>query len=154
MTYGESGPGNPPEPTEPTPAPIPPAAPATPSPMSKLGTGEMIIALGALVIAVLVDLIGNVFLDEWGVSFVILAFAYFALALIFLHHFRDQDSFAPYDKLLVFTGYATGVFGVREVLDVLDSGFPEEAIDVLLELAVIGGCALMAAGSYMFSKSR
>ncbi|MEX2651406.1 MAG: hypothetical protein WD473_03030, partial [Acidimicrobiia bacterium] len=82
MTYGDSGPGNPPEPTEPTPAPILPAAPATPSPMSKLGTGEMIIALGALVIAVLVDLIGNVFLDEWGVSFVILAFAYFALALI------------------------------------------------------------------------
>ncbi|HLF42927.1 MAG TPA: hypothetical protein VJA46_05275 [Acidimicrobiia bacterium] len=153
MTYGDSGPGNPPEPSEPTPAASPPAPPAAPSPVSKLSTGEMIIALGALVIAGLVDLIGNVLLDEWGVSFVILAFAYLALALIFLHHFRDQDTFAPYDKLLVFTGYATGVFGVREVLDVLDSGFPDEAIGALFELAVIVGCGLMAAGAYLFSKS-
>ncbi len=153
MTYGDSGPGTPPEPSEPTPAVTPPATPAAPSPLSNLGTGELIIALGALIIAVLVDLIANVLLDEWGVSYVILGFAYLALALIFLHHFRGKDIFAPYDKLLVFTGYATGVFGVRELLDVLDSGFPEEALGVLFELAVIGGCALMAFGAYMFSKS-
>jgi hypothetical protein len=153
MTYGDSGPGIPPEANEPGPAAAPQPAPAAASPMSNLGTGEMLIALGALVIAVLVDLIGNVLLDEWSVSFIILAFAYLALALLFLHHFRSKDSFAPYDKLLVFTGYATGVFGVREILDVLDSGFPEDAIDVLFELAVIGGCALMAFGAYMFSNS-
>ncbi len=153
MTYGDSGPGNPPEPIEPTPAVTPAAAPAAPSPLSKLGTGEMMIALGALVIAVLVDLIANVLLDEWGVSFVILGFAYLALALIFFHHFRGKDSFAPYDKLVVFSGYAAGVFGVRELLDVVDSGFPEEALGVLFELAVIGGCALMALGAYMFSQS-
>lgn len=153
MTYGDSGPGNPPEANEPGSAATPQPAPAAASPMSNLGTGEMLIALGALVIAVLVDLIGNVLLDEWGVNYVILALAYLALALLFLHHFRSKDSFAPYDKLLVFTGYATGVFGVREILDVLDSGFPEDAIDVLFELAVIGGCALMAFGAYMFSKS-
>lgn len=153
MTFGDSGPGHPPEPSEPIPASTPPAASATPSPMSKLGVGEQIIALGALVIAVLVDLIGNVLLDEWGVNFIILAFAYLALALIFLHHFRSKDTFAPYDRLLVFTGYATGVFGVREVLDVLDTGFPEEALGVLFELAVIVGCGLMAFGAYSFSKS-
>jgi hypothetical protein len=153
MTYGDSGPGIPPEANEPGPAAAPQPAPAAASPMSNLGTGEMLIALGALVIAVLVDLIGDVLLDEWGVSSVILAFAYLALVLLFLHHFRGKDSFAPYDKLLVFTGYATGVFGVREILSVLDSGFPEDAIDVLFELAVIGGCALMAFGAYLFSKS-
>lgn len=157
MTFGDSGPGNSPEPSEPVPAATPPpaapAAPAAASPMSNLGTGEMIIVLGALVIAVLVDLIGNVLLDEWGVNFIILAFAYFALALIFLHHYRGKESFAPYDRLLVFTGYAAGVFGVREVLDVFDSGFPEDALGVLFELAVIAGCGLMAAGAYMFSKA-
>ena len=116
--------------------------------MSSLGTGEMLIASGALVIAVLVDLIANVLLDEWGVNYVLLGLAYSALALLFLHNFRGKDSFAPYDKLLVFTGYATGVFGVREILEVFDSGIPEDAIDVLFELAVIGACALMAFGAY------
>lgn len=151
MTYGDSG--NPPEPSEPIPAPTSPAAPAAPSPMSKLGTGEQVMALGALIIAVLVDLIGNVLLDELGVSSVILALAYLALALIFIHNFRGKDTFAPHSKLLVFTGYATGVFGVREVLDVFDIGLPEDALGVLFELAVIVGCGLMAYGAYLVSKS-
>jgi hypothetical protein len=166
MTYGDSGPGNLPEPTEPTPGATPPAetppaetppaapaVPAAPSPMSKLRVGEQIIALGALIIAVLVDLIGNVLLDEWSVSFIILAFAYLALALIFIHNFRGRETFAPHSKLLVFTGYATGVFGVREVLDIFDIGFPEEASGVFFELAVIVGCGLMAYGAYLYSKS-
>ena len=158
MTYGDSGPGASPEPFEPTPPAIPPAtpppeAPATPSPTSKLSVGEQIIAVGALILAVLVDFIGDVLLDEWGVSYVILGLAFLALALIWLHNFRGKDTFAPHSKLLVFTGYAAGVFGVREVLAVVDGGLPEDAIDVFFQLAVIVGCGLMAYGAYLYSKS-
>lgn len=120
---------------------------------AKLGFAEQMIALGALIIVVFVDLVGNVLLDDYGIGTPLLwGTALAAIAVMWLHRFAGSTWFGSYDKVVMFLGFAGGVLGIRELLFGIDVGLPDD-LGVLFAIGAYVGAGLMAYGAFLLTRS-
>jgi hypothetical protein len=144
---------------EPSDAEVPPdsADPAEQSAADRiratLGLGEQMVALGALIIVVFVDLVGNVLLDDYNIGTPLLwGTALAAIAVMWLHRFAGSTWFGSYDKVIIFLGFAGGVLGIRELLFGIDGGLPDD-LGVLFGIGAYVGAGLMAYGAFLIARS-
>ena len=119
--------------------------------IDKLGPAEQLIGLGALLILV-VDLLGDVILDEYGVSSASWIAAVAAIAMLWARRLRGKDFPISYPWLLTVAGFGGGIAGARDLLTDIESGFLD-GLAIVFALALYVGAALMAWGAYRLSKS-
>jgi hypothetical protein len=119
--------------------------------IDKLGPAEQLIGLGA-VLMLLVDLLGDVILDEYGVSSASWIAAVAAVAMLWSRRIRSNNFPVSYKWLLTVAGFGGGIAGARDLLTDVESGFLE-GIGIVFALVLYAGAALMALGAYRLSKS-
>lgn len=111
------------------------------------GPGEPLIALGAILLVV-VDVLGDIILDEWSVGSVSLTAAWLALGAVIMFRFRSAWLPVSYPLLLVIVGIIAGLHGVRDVIWGLESNlFDYDTGDIIFELLVWAGGILMGVGA-------
>jgi hypothetical protein len=111
------------------------------------GPGEQLIALGA-VLLVFVDIVGDLILDEWGVSFIQLVPAWFVIAAVVLHRFQNSPLPVKYGLLIAVLGLIAGFVQVREVLgDLENSLFDRDSSSIIFALISWAGGILMLVGA-------
>ena len=119
--------------------------------IDKLGPAEQLIGLGAVLI-LLVDLLGDIILDEYGISSASWIAAVAAVAMLWSRRFRGNDFPVSYKWLLTAVGFGGGIAGARDLLTDVESGFLE-GIGIVFALILYAGAALMAWGAYRLSKT-
>ena len=138
---GDAGEANPPESKEPE------ATAAISGAIDKLGPAEQLIGLGAVVV-LLVDILGDVILDEYGVSSAVWIAAVAAVAMLWARRLRGKEFPVSYSWLLAVVGFGGGIAGVRDLLTDVESSGALEGISIVFALALYAGAALMALGAY------
>jgi hypothetical protein len=119
--------------------------------IDKLSPAEQLIGLGAVLI-LLVDLLGDVILDEYGVSAASWIAAVAAIAMLWARRIRGKDFPVSYPWLLTVAGFGGGIAGARDLLTDVESGFLE-GIGIVFALLLYAGATLMAWGAYRLSKN-
>jgi len=118
--------------------------------IDKLGPAEQLIGLGAVLI-LLVDLLGDVILDEYGISSASWIAAVAAVAMLWARRLRSKEFPISYPWLLTVAGFGGGIAGARDLLTDVESGYLE-GIGIVFALVLYAGAALMALGAYRLSK--
>lgn len=118
--------------------------------IDKLGPAEQLIGLGAVLI-LLVDLLGDIILDEYGISSASWIAAVAAVAMLWARRLRSKDFPISYPWLLTVIGFGGGIAGARDLLTDIESGYLE-GLSIVFALVPYAGAALMAWGAYRLSK--
>lgn len=118
--------------------------------IDKLGPAEQLIGLGAILI-LLVDLLGDIILDEYGISSAVWIAAVVAVAMLWAKRLRGKEFPISYSWLLTVVGFGGGIAGARDLLTDVESGYLE-GIGIVFALVLYAGAALMAWGAYRLSK--
>lgn len=118
--------------------------------IDKLGPAEQLIGLGAVLI-LLVDLLGDIILDEYGISSASWIAAVAAVAMLWARRLRSKDFPISYPWLLTVVGFGGGIAGARDLLTDIESGYLE-GLSIVFALVLYAGAALMAWGAYRLSK--
>jgi len=118
--------------------------------IDKLGPAERLIGLGA-VLVLLVDLLGDIILDEYGISSASWMAAVAAVAILWARRLRSKDFPISYPWLLTVVGFGGGIAGARDLLTDIESGYLE-GISIVFALVLYAGAALMAVGAYRLSR--
>ena len=139
----ETGAAKPPEESE--------VAAAISGAIDKRGPAEQLIGLGAVLI-LLVDILGDVILDDYGVSSAVWIAAVAAVAMLWARRLRGQEFPISYPWLLKVVGFGGGIAGVRDLLTDIESGVLD-GIAIVFALALYAGAALMALGAYRLPRS-
>lgn len=112
--------------------------------MAKLGAGERLLLLGAVLVVggyLLFDLI----IRDYSFSFVELLMA---IGVVWIHHQRSNGSWpVPYLLVLKVLGYTAGIFGAIELVSDLRHGHLGEPAAVLGGLVLYAGAGLMLWGA-------
>ncbi|MDX1450745.1 MAG: hypothetical protein R3246_16975 [Acidimicrobiia bacterium] len=111
-----------------------------------LNASERMIAFGALVLVIGVYLIGDVAMDEWGVSNLTLAASVGALALMYMVKTKGRSYPLPYNFALKVMAYVIGLLGVTEVLWFIEGG-RAEGMEIVFALAYFVGVIAMVMGA-------
>lgn len=119
--------------------------------IDKLGPAEQLIGLGAVMI-LLVDLLGDIILDEYGMSSATWIAAVAAVAMLWARRLRSKEFPISYPWLLSVVGFGGGVAGARDLLTDVESGYLE-GLTIVFALVVYAGAALMAVGAYRLSRT-
>lgn len=119
--------------------------------IDKLGPAEQLIGLGAVLI-LLVDLLGDIVLDEYGVSSATWIAAVAAVAMLWARRLKSKEFPVSYPWLLTVVGFGGGIAGARDLLTDVESGYLE-GLTIVFALALYAGAALMALGAYRFSRT-
>jgi hypothetical protein len=130
------------------------SAPATAasSPLAKLSSTEQLMGLGALLIIVIADIIGNIFVDEYSISRVTWIVAVAAVAAIWVHGMAGRDLPVAYRPTLVILGYGSLLLGVREFLSDVESDVLGGS-NVIFAIATYVGAVLLGYGAYRLGRS-
>jgi hypothetical protein len=119
--------------------------------IDKLGPAEQLIGLGAVLI-LLVDLLGDIILDEYGVSSAAWIAAVAAVAMLWARRLKSKEFPISYPWLLSVVGFGGGIAGARDLLTDVESGYLD-GLTIVFALALYAGAALMALGAYRLSKT-
>ena len=119
--------------------------------IDKLGPAEQLIGLGA-VLVLLVDIVGDIILDEYGMSSAVWIAAVAALALLWTRRLRGKELPVSYSWLLAVAGFGGGIAGARDLLTDVESGFLD-GIAIVFALVLYAGAALMAVGAFRLPRS-
>lgn len=117
--------------------------------LSKLsGPGEPLIALGA-VLMVFVDIVGDVFMEDYSIPYMVLTPALLLVLAILGNRFLGVGMPVPYGTLLALLALIGGVTMVRELIDdihysVLDNG----GATVFFALVAYAAGALLLVGTW------
>ena len=128
------------------------AAAAISGAIDKLGPAEQLIGLGAVVI-LLVDLLGDIILDEYALSSATWIAAVAAVAMLWAHRLRNKEFPVSYPWLLAVAGFGGGIAGARDLLTDVESGYLV-GLAILFALVTYAGAALMAVGAYRLSRTK
>jgi hypothetical protein len=120
--------------------------------IDKLGPAEQLIGLGAILI-LLVDLLGDIILDEYFISSAVWIAAVVAVAMLWAKRLRGKEFPISYSWLLTVVGFGGGIAGVRGLLDDIESSGYLEGVTIVFALILYAGAALMAWGAYRLSKT-
>jgi len=111
------------------------------------GPGEQFIALGAVLI-IFVDVFADIILDEWGVSYFELVPAWFVVAGVILHRFRNEGLPIADPLLLVTLGFIAGFVEVHDIITQLRNDiFDRDGQDIIYEIIAWVGGILMLVGA-------
>ncbi len=144
MTTDDTGAAREPEETAP--------AAAASSPLRKLSSTEQLMGLGALLIIVIADLIGNIFVDEYSISRVTWILAVAVVAAIWAHGMAGRNVPVAYRPTLVILGYGSLLLGVREFLSDIESDVLGGS-NVIFAIATYVGAVLLGYGAYRLGRS-
>lgn len=122
------------------------------APLAGIPAVEQLMGLGAILIIVVTDFIGDILLDEYGVGKVTWLVAVAVVAAVWMHRLRGAQTPVPYRWTLIVLGYGGLVLGIREFLtdletDILDGG------SIIFALAAYAGAVLLGVGAYRLSRS-
>lgn len=111
-----------------------------------LDGNEKMIAFGALILLIVVYLIGDVIMDEWGIGQLTWSASLGALALMYMVKTKGQSVPVPYAFSLKVLSYLVGAIGVRELIWLIEGGRVDD-LEVLFELAYFAGVISMVMGA-------
>lgn len=111
-----------------------------------LDGNEKMIALGSLILLVVVYLIGDVALDEWGLDIVTWSAAVGVLALMYTVKTKSRSVPIPYSFSLKVLSYLVGAIAASEVLWFIEGGRADGA-EILFALAYFVGVIAMVMGA-------
>lgn len=117
---------------------------------ASLDNNEKMIALGALILLIVVYLIGDVALDEWGLDIVTWSASVGALALMYTVKMKSRSVPIPYNFSLKVMSYLVGALVVRDVLWFIEGGRADGA-EILFVLAYYVGAIAMVIGARALS---
>ncbi|MEE8330524.1 MAG: hypothetical protein V3R84_02035 [Acidimicrobiia bacterium] len=120
--------------------------------LGDLVVGEQLMGVGALLILVLADLIGDVFVDEYSISYTIWILALGVLAAIYFHRIAGKSMPIPFRWTMMVLGYSGAALGIREIIDAIDGDYLFEGGSMPYQLALYVGAALLAIGAYRLSQ--
>ena len=126
-----------------------PTGPVTASAMvGKLTTNEQLIALGALLILVLSDLVGDVLVDEYSVSSKLYLVSAAVVAVIIAVKIRGASTPTSYTWIVRALGLLVFIFGVREFIGDIESSNYLGGSNIIYALGLYAGTLLVAYGAY------
>lgn len=108
--------------------------------------------LGAVLIVVVTDFIGDILLDEYAIGKVTWLVAVAVVAAIWAHRMRGAQLPVPYRGAMVVLGYGGLILGAREFLADIESSVLDGG-SVIFALAVYAGAVLLGVGAYRLSRS-
>lgn len=138
------------EPTQESPTSENAASAAFSAAKARLDGNEKMIALGALILLLVVYLIGDVALDEWGLDIVTWSASVGALALMYTVKAKSRSVPIPYAFSLKTLSYLVGALGVRDVLWFIEGGRADGA-EIIFALAYYVGVIAMVIGARSLS---
>lgn len=143
-----------------TPEPsVPPAAararpvkqPSKPGILDILSPGEQLLGIGGGLL-VIVDLVGDIILDDYQFSRVLWFFGVVAVIAIYIHRIRGADIFLPYRWTALIAGYGAGLLGLREFLSDIDNSlFDSGGATIFFAVVTWVAAWLMGYGAYRLS---
>lgn len=113
---------------------------------------EQLMALGALLILVVADLIGDIFVDEYSVTDVSWLLAIGLFVTIWMVRMSGKSTPLPYQTTLVILGYGLFIMTVRDFIADLDASWLGGS-NIIYALAYYIGAVLVAFGAYQVSRS-
>lgn len=111
------------------------------------GPGEQLVALGAGLL-IFVDVFADLIFDEYSIEYMQLIPAWFVVAAVVLHRFRNAPLPVAYPLLLAVLGLIAGLAGVREFLwGIENSIFDADSATIIYALISWAGSILMLVGA-------
>jgi hypothetical protein len=107
------------------------------------GAGLVTLAGMALIV---IYLIFDLLLDDWGIGLVTLMLAVIAVIVPRLKH-ETAEKFARASVILKVVGYGFGLILVFDILGIIDNGFPEGAMSVIGALVSLAALAVGFVGA-------
>lgn len=125
---------------------------AAKAPMANVTTTEQLMGLGALLIVVVADLLGNIILDEYSISRVTWIIAIAVVASIWAKSIAGKDLPVPYRPTMVVLGYGGFLTGLREFLADIESSVLGGS-NAVFAIATYVGALLLGYGAYQLGRS-
>lgn len=121
--------------------------------MANVPMGEKLLLAGAALILVVCDLIGDIFMDEYGIDWMPWTLAVAVVATIWAVRMGNRTVPISSKTVLVVLGYASLIVGIREFINNLDAAdFPDGAT-LFFHLVYFLGAALLGIGAYQVARS-